>query len=570
MSIAIPVEVRGFAAPYAALALTAAAARATSALLLVPLLGTLFTTGPGAAIGWLGALTGAILVGWFAEMRLMGYGFDISSAVANRTNHDMVDHLLAVPVSDFQAKQQAASKKALAGTVPELFAAFVNLGGQTSIAVFTPLLIGIGLLFVAWPLGLVALVATPILIAALLYGARLMRGAEAEFSDAAEEAAERTDEFARAQMVLRAAGRTGTDGTALGHAIDAQRKTALKLTWMTIPGTLIFTIALQVVLAAMIVVTGFLFAGGHIDAIRTVALIVVVVRYIEPFKVLSDIFPAIESARGAWKRIEGVFALPRLPNPAMDAAPAAPAVAFRNVGYSPGGKDVLKDISFTVQPGTTTAIVGPSGAGKSTILSLVARFRDADSGQVLVAGRDVRDYLPTTLMSQIAIVFQNVQLFEGSIIENIRIARPGASMEEIRRAAKAARVDDIIERLGGWDAPVGEGGGRLSGGERQRVSLARALLKDAPILLLDEATSSLDTGNEAAIAAALRGFRDRTVLIVAHRMETIAHADNVVFVEAGSIAEAGPRKELIKRGGSFADYWAQRRAARDWRILATE
>lgn len=566
MSFALPVEARQKLPPYAALVMIAAAARAGSALILVPLLGTVFTAGPGAAIGWLGALVASILVGWFAEMRLMGYGFEISYATATGTNERLVDHLLAVPVGEFAAKRQAEAKRALTGPVPELFAAAVNLGGQTSIAIIMPFLIGIGLLFVAWPLGVAAIVAAPILIGVLLYGARLMRNAEGKFSSASEEAAERTDEFAKAQMVLRAAGRTGVDDTALGSAIDAQHSTGLNLTFMTIPGTLLFTLAMQAALVAMIAVTGSMFANGSINAAQTVALIVVVTRYIEPFKTMSDIFPAIESARDAWRRTTDILTLPRLPSPARDAEPQAPAVELKKVGFAPNGVKVLSDISFLAKSGTTTAIVGPSGSGKSTILSLIARFRDADSGQVLVAGRDVREYLPATLMSQLAIVFQNVQLFEGSIAENIRIAKPDATNEEVEAAAKAARVDEIVERLGGWNTQIGEGGSRLSGGEKQRVSLARALLKNAPILLLDEATSSLDTGNEAAIAAALKGFRKHTVLIVAHRMETIAHADNVIFVEAGSIVEAGPREALIEKGGRFAEYWRQRRQAQNWRL----
>lgn len=566
MSIALPADARQKLAPYVVLVVTAAVARAASALILVPLLSTVFAAGPGAAIGWLGALAASVLVGWIAETRLMGYGFEVSYATAANTIDRLVDHLLAVPVGDFGAKRQAEAKRAMTGPIPELFAAAVNLGGQTSIALIVPFLLGVGLLFVAWPLGVAAIVATPILISTLLFGARLMRNAEEDFSAASEEAAERTDEFARAQMVLRAAGRTGFDGTALGAAIDAQRRTGLRMIFMTIPGTLLFTLTMQATLVTMILVTGLMFANGGIDATQTVALIVVVTRYIEPFKTLSDLFPAIESARGAWRRTADVFTLPSLPNPALDAVPEAPSVELRNVGFKPNGNKVLRDISFVARPGTTTAIVGPSGSGKSTILSLIARFRDADSGQVFVGGRDVRDYLPKTLMSQLAIVFQNVQLFEGSIIENIRVAKPNATDDEVKAAAEAARVDGIVEQLRGWDTQVGEGGSRLSGGERQRVSLARALLKDAPILLLDEATSSLDTGNEAAIAAALRGFRDHTVLIVAHRMETIAHADNVIFVDAGSIVEAGPRETLIRKGGRFAEYWRQRREAMDWQL----
>ncbi|MGO4835420.1 ATP-binding cassette domain-containing protein, partial [Rhizobiaceae sp. 2RAB30] len=350
--------------------------------------------------------------------------FDLGFAVASNVNHRLIDHLLAVPIGAFGARRHGETKRALAGSVPELFAAFVNLGGQIGIALTLPFFIGIGLLFVAWPLGVVTLAAAPLLISALLLGARLMRNAEAAYAAASDEAAERTDEFARAQLVLRAAGRTGVEGTPLGDAIDRQRRTGLGMLWRSVPGTLVFSIAFQLVLIAMVATIVWQFALSGLEAAEAVALIVVVTRYLEPFTVLSDLFPAVESVRGAWRRTLDVFGLPVLKPAMADAAPKAPDVEFRNVGFAPGGTRVLENISFTVPSGTTTAIVGPSGSGKSTILSLVARFHEVDVGRVLVSGNDVRDYRAATLMDQLAIVFQNVQLFEGGIADNIRLARP--------------------------------------------------------------------------------------------------------------------------------------------------
>jgi ATP-binding cassette, subfamily B, bacterial IrtB/YbtQ len=562
----VPPEARQRLPLYAVLVLLAAASRAAAALLLVPLLSALFSAGPSAALPWLGAVAIAVAAGWLAEWRLIGRAFDVGFMIAITTNEKLIDHLMSVSIGWLNATRQGEAKRALAGAVPELFAAFVNLGGQVGIAVVLPALIGFGLLFVAWPLGVVALIAVPLLFGALLLGARLMRRAEAAFAAASTEAAMRTDEFARAQVVLRAAGRSGTDGTPLGDAIEAQRQTGLRMLWSTLPGTLVFSVVLQSVLVTMVAVLALMFARGALTAVETVALIVVITRYLEPFNTLSDLFPALESACGGARRVQDVLAAPALPAAVTDAVAGPPSVEFRDVTFAPDGHAVLDGISFTVPAGTTTAIVGPSGAGKSTILSLVARFHEVEGGAVLVAGHDVRAYRPGTLMAQLAVVFQNVQLFEGTIADNIRIARPDAGDSEVRAAAAAARVDEIVARLGGWDAPVGEGGGALSGGERQRVSIARALLKNAPILLLDEATSALDTGNETAIAAALQGFARHTVLMVAHRIETIAHADTIIFVEGGRVVESGPREALIARDGRFAAYWKQRRMAREWRL----
>ncbi|WP_243716090.1 ABC transporter ATP-binding protein [Actinomadura darangshiensis] len=215
------------------------------------------------------------------------------------------------------------------------------------------------------------------------------------------------------------------------------------------------------------------------------------------------------------------------------------------------------EVSLTVPEGQRLAVVGPSGAGKTTLLQLLARFHDVDAGAVRVGGADVRAISTEVLMSRFAIVFQDVYLFDGTIEENVRLGRPGAAEADVRAAATAARLDEVVRRLpGGWDADVGEGGARLSGGERQRVSIARALLKDAPIVLLDEVTSALDPVNEAAVHDGIEHLMaGRTVVMVAHRLGTVRRADRIVFLDGGRIAEQGGHDDLLRRGGRYADYW---------------
>ncbi len=230
-------------------------------------------------------------------------------------------------------------------------------------------------------------------------------------------------------------------------------------------------------------------------------------------------------------------------------------IEFRNVSFSyEAEKQVLHDVSFTARQGEVTALVGSSGGGKSTTVKLAARFWDIDGGQILLGGKDISKIAPETLLKNYAVVFQDVLLFNSSIADNIRIGKRDASDEEVQRVARLAQCDDFIERMPqGYDTVIGENGETLSGGERQRISIARALLKDAPIILLDEATASLDAENETKIQAGISELvRNKTVIIIAHRMRTVRNADKIVVFSGGSVCEQGTPDELMAKEGEFA------------------
>ena len=230
-------------------------------------------------------------------------------------------------------------------------------------------------------------------------------------------------------------------------------------------------------------------------------------------------------------------------------------IEFRHVSFAyESGKQVLSDVSFTARQGEVTALVGPSGGGKSTTAKLAARFWDVNQGQVLIGGQDVSQIDPETLLQDYAIVFQDVMLFNASVADNIRIGRRDATDEEVRRAVRLAQCDDFISKMPqGYDTVIGENGETLSGGERQRISIARALLKDAPIILLDEATASLDAENETKIQAGLSELvRNKTVIIIAHRMRTVLQADHIVVLRDGRVCEEGTPDALLARGGEFS------------------
>jgi ATP-binding cassette subfamily B protein len=244
-------------------------------------------------------------------------------------------------------------------------------------------------------------------------------------------------------------------------------------------------------------------------------------------------------------------------------------VRYENVRFSyDGTRDVLSGVDLDLEPGTVTALVGTSGSGKSTIARLIARFWDVDGGSVRIGGADVRALTTETLMAQLAMVFQDTYLFDGTIADNLRVARPEVTDAELEHVSRLARLDEILERLpDGWDTHVGEAGTALSGGERQRVAIARALLKDAPILLLDEATAALDPTNEEAVQNAIDALRGkRTIIVMAHRLATVVAADQIVVLHEGRIVERGSHDELLALDGRYAAFWRERSRARGWRL----
>ena len=269
-------------------------------------------------------------------------------------------------------------------------------------------------------------------------------------------------------------------------------------------------------------------------------------------------------------RIEAVLAQPELPDRGRETLPkagGAPEVEFRNVTFAYGEKEVLHDVSFTLEKNRMLALVGPSGGGKSTVANLLSRFWDVKQGQVLVRGRDIRDIPLSDLMDQISMVFQRVYLFQDTVYNNIAMGRTDATREEVYEAARKARCYDFIMELpDGFDTVIGEGGASLSCGERQRISIARCILKDAPIVILDEATASVDADNESYIQEAITQLcRGKTLLVIAHRLNTIRHADEILVIDQGRIVQAGDHETLMAEEGIYHRFITARSNPTGWR-----
>ena len=251
-----------------------------------------------------------------------------------------------------------------------------------------------------------------------------------------------------------------------------------------------------------------------------------------------------------------------------DIQPASYDIEFKDVSFGYDKRVILHDLNFKIQQNTTTAIVGPSGSGKSTLCSLIARFYDVDSGSITFGGTDIREYTCDSLLKNISMVFQNVYLFRDTVRNNIRFGSPGATDEQIIAAAKAAHCHDFIMDLpDGYDTVIGEGGSSLSGGEKQRISIARAMLKDAPVVILDEATASVDPENEHLIQEALSALtHGKTIITIAHRLATIENADQILVIDGGTVAQRGTHKELVEQEGIYKEFIRIREQAEGWRI----
>ena len=567
----IPADRRGTVVAYAGLTVVSVLLRAAGTVLLVPLVAALFGTTPADAWVWLGWLTTVTALGWAVDFICARMGFDIGFAVLDRTQHDVADRLPDIRLDWLTNENTATSRQAIAATGPELVGLVVNLLTPLLGAILLPAAIACALVAVAPPLGLAALGGVVVLLGALWLSGRLTRSADAVAGQVNTAFTERIIEFARTQQALRGARRVEPARSLVGTALDAQHGAHLRLLLVQVPGQLLFSIASQVALLGFAGMATWLVVRGELGVPEAVALIVVIVRYLEPFSALSELAPAIESTRRTLAGIRTVLDAPTLAAGAAEVPTGTPPrIEFDDVGFGYGADSagVLSGVGFTLEPGTTTAIVGPSGSGKSTILGLLAGLHQPTRGRVLFDGVDVATLSPAARRAVTSVVFQHPYLFDGTLRDNVLVGDPEAETDALSAAMRLARVDEVIGRLPDGDqSVVGEAGTALSGGERQRVSIARALVKPAPVLLVDEATSALDTENEAAVVDALIADpRPRTRVIVAHRLASIRHADRVLFLDEGRIVEDGSVDDLLAAGGRFAEFWNQQRAAADWQL----
>ena len=497
--------------------------------------------------------------------------FEVCDTMIDR----VADHVLTLPLGWFSAEREAAVVNATSKEVNTLSHLASMVIPNLCNAFIVPLVMLGATAVVEWPLALIMAAAiVPLVLTWRLMGAATTRANEME-DRTSSAAAGRLVEFARLQPVLRATGATKTGWAPVQAALEADSASTLDgLRVKGRPGqyfNLIVNVAFALVMAM-----GLARVSGHrLDVVAYLAIMAVTARTLLPLTKAAMYGSEADNAKVALRAVGDILDARPLsePEPGQEVEPRGTTISLNDVSFSyDAGRPVLAGVSLSAPQGRVTALVGPSGAGKSTILRLAARFWDVDGGTVTIGGAPVRSMRASTIMGMTSMVFQDVYLFDTTIRENLRIARPEATDAELAEAARRARLDRVIEALPhGWDTQVGPGGLSLSGGERQRVAIARAFVKDAPILLLDEITSALDGENESAITEVVRELSEgRTVIVVAHRLSTVRQADEVVFLEptqAGArVAQRGTPQELAAVAGPFREFIEASTASSRWHI----
>lgn len=376
-------------------------------------------------------------------------------------------------------------------------------------------------------------------------------------------------DFAEGIGIIKTYNLLGEKSAELTENFRESRKTSIDFEENHAPWQRRLNLVFGLGVAVVVALTLFLRSRGLLDSSLAVGVMLFVFDLFGPMKALYGQSSRLTVMNSCMDRIEEVFAEAELSDKGTAHIPArsgGPEVEFRNVSFAYGEKETLHDISFCLEKNQMAALVGPSGGGKSTIASLLARFWDVKSGQVLVRGVDIRTVPLSELMDHISMVFQRVYLFQDAIYNNIAMGRPDASREEVMEAARKARCHDFIMSLpDGYDTVVGEGGESLSGGEKQRISIARCILKDAPIVILDEATASVDADNESYIQQAISELcKGKTLLVIAHRLNTIRHANQIFVVAEGQIVQRGVHKELMREEGIYRKFVSVRENSQGW------
>ncbi|MBF0962698.1 MAG: ABC transporter ATP-binding protein [Actinomyces sp.] len=526
--------------------------------------------------GWLIMLAVCAVASFVLEYVLAMRSYVVAFDFLTNMHRAIGNKIASLPLGAFRADTAGKTSRLVSRELMMLGEIFAHMYSPLIAAIVTSLTMLAGITLFSPMLGVACLAAIPIVGGGVWVARRCLLSGSALKEPPAQELSHRIVEYATKQGALRACGRSASYEP-LQQAEKSYGAAARRSLIRETLGQIVNGMAAQVVVVSLISAIGVLAVWGSVSPIEAVVAIGLLLRFTQILVDIGALASAFETRRPVLDLAHEILSAPELPVLSDDSSlsvqsASSSSVALDRVSFSyEVDHPVLRDVSFRVEPGTMTAIVGPSGCGKTTIARLIARFYDVDSGTVSVGGRDVRQYDPAELMAQLSLVFQDVYLFDDTLEANVRIGRPGASSAEVEEAARLSGVDEIVARLPlGWKTRVGEAGRALSGGERQRVSIARALLKGAPIVLFDEATSALDPENEHRVTAAMDALRrNASLIVIAHKLDTITAADQIVVLdENGRVVQIGTHSQLFaETGGQYRAFWEARSRAAGWRLV---
>lgn len=510
------------------------------------------------------SITGRFLFQWLVDIKMDAQGFDIFRDYRLRIG----DRLKKAPMGYFSEQRLSAIQSTLTTTIHALeefmTICLTGLSGGVAMAVIMTVFFA----FFAWPIAIITLIGLVIGILVLSFLRRRSTAVTKGVLTAQERVIDRVMEYTRGMAVLRAFSKPD-EALAEVEATFEEKRVADYQQEQAVAGIMkAYQLVFNLTSCAVLFATCVLYITGQISLSYCLMFLVAAFMVYGELIQMSDGAFLTKKIGNELDRIEEVCDIPEQDTSTAVLDPTRFDIELEHVSFSYDTRLIIDDVSLSVPQGTTCAIVGPSGSGKTTLCNLIARFWDVDMGKVLVGGHDVRDYTAESLLAHISMVFQNVYLFHDTIENNIAFGRPEATHEEVVTAAKRARCHDFIEALPqGYDTMVGEGGASLSGGERQRISIARAIMKDAPIVILDEATSSVDPENEHQLLTAIDELtHGKTLITIAHRLNTVVNADQIIVIDKGTIAQRGTHEQLSHQPGIYRSFLQLRNDAVGWQL----
>jgi len=514
----------------------------------------------------IGILFAYMIVMFLAEKPAYKSSYHDAYRVSASGRADLAEHLRKLPLGFITSRDPGDLANMMMGDFTLVETAISHIVPQLFGALVMPILAFASLLFIDWRMSVAMFIALPLAIVVLGLNHEANKHMADRQMKARRDAGNRLQEYLLGIRIIKAYNMVGEKFERLEASFRRQMKECIRYEALTGPVILLTITLARSGLTLMVLTGSYLLAGGSLDLLTFVMFLVIGSRIYDPLTSALFKFAELRYDERAGERILNLMKEPEMGGSGTPEEDTD--IVFKNVSFSYGEKEVLHNISAEMRQGTLTALVGPSGGGKSTVMKLCARFYDPSHGRITFAGLDAAGLDPELLMKKISMVFQDVYLFQDTIINNIRFGKEDATDEEVVEAARKACCYDFIMKLPkGFDTMVGEGGCTLSGGEKQRISIARAMLKDAPVVLLDEATASLDPENEVEVQKAIGELiAGRTVIVIAHRLKTVKDADNIIVLDNGRVAEQGTHEELMQQEGLYCRLWTIQTRSSGWSL----